>query len=247
MFEQSILLDGDTGKRTSALFASISAQIVAVGVLLLIPLIYTERLPVARLPFTLPMPVSQPAQPPVENVKPEAQPSRPSIFHMPFRIPARFAPTASALPEVQIDSSAPQVSGAFASPLAALGQGLTQIDRSTDAPGPPTARPKPVATSTMSAEPLRVSSDLQAAKILKKVIPQYPALARQARISGTVKLMGIIGKDGTVQRLQVISGHPLLQKAALDAVSQWRYQPTVLDGEPVEVIAPIDVIFTLSQ
>ncbi len=88
---------------------------------------------------------------------------------------------------------------------------------------------------------------MQAAKIIKKVIPTYPPLARQARVSGTVQLVGIIAKDGTIQQLQVASGHPLLVKAALDAVRQWIYRPTLLNGQAVEVIAPIDVIFSLSQ
>ena len=73
------------------------------------------------------------------------------------------------------------------------------------------------------------------------------ALGRQARVSGTVRLQGIIGKDGSIQQLQVLSGPPLLINAALDAVRQWLYRPTLLNGEPVEVIAPIDVIFRLSQ
>ena len=88
---------------------------------------------------------------------------------------------------------------------------------------------------------------MQAAKLIKKVVPQYPALARIARVSGTVHLLGNIAKDGTIQRLQVVSGNPLLVQAALDAVRQWVYRPTRLNGEAVEVIAPIDVIFTLSQ
>ena len=86
-----------------------------------------------------------------------------------------------------------------------------------------------------------------AAKIVRKVIPAYPPLARQARVSGTVQLLGVIGKDGTVQQLQVISGHPLLVSAAVEAVKQWLYRPTLLNGEPVEVVAPIDVNFTLAQ
>ncbi|MBV8846017.1 MAG: energy transducer TonB [Bryobacterales bacterium] len=112
---------------------------------------------------------------------------------------------------------------------------------------PEPMRPTVAPTKPPAAEPLQVSSEIQSAKIIRKVVPVYPPLARQARISGTVKLMGIIAKDGTVQKLQVISGHPLLQKAALDAVSQWLYQPTILDGQPVEVIAPIDVLFTISR
>lgn len=84
-----------------------------------------------------------------------------------------------------------------------------------------------------------------AAKLLKRVIPPYPVLARQTRIQGTVHLLGIVAKDGRVQNLRVIDGHPLLRQAALDAVSQWVYSPTILNGQPVEVEAPIDVNFTL--
>src|SRR2546426_3819393 len=82
---------------------------------------------------------------------------------------------------------------------------------------------------------IRQGGNVQAALIMNRVQPQYPPLARQARVSGTVKLHAIIAKDGTVQELQVISGHPLLIQAALDAVRQWRYRPTLLNTEPVEV------------
>jgi len=93
---------------------------------------------------------------------------------------------------------------------------------------------------------IRQGGNVQAALIMNRVQPQYPPLARQARVSGTVKLHAIIAKDGTVQELQVISGHPLLIQAALDAVRQWRYRPTLLNTEPVEVDTTIDVIFTLN-
>ena len=85
------------------------------------------------------------------------------------------------------------------------------------------------------------------AKVIRKVVPEYPALARSARISGVVHLVGIIGKDGRIENLQLVSGHPMLAQAAIDAVKQWRYQPTLLNGNPVEVIAPIEVRFTLGQ
>lgn len=88
---------------------------------------------------------------------------------------------------------------------------------------------------------------MQAAKLVRQIIPQYPELAKRARISGTVRLVGIIGKDGSIQNLQLVSGPPLLVRAAIDAVRQWIYQPTLLNGQPVEVIAPIDVVFTLTQ
>jgi len=94
--------------------------------------------------------------------------------------------------------------------------------------------------------PLRVGGNVQAARIINRVQPVYPEDARLGRISGTVRLHVIIGTDGTMKQLEVISGHPMLQKAALDAVRQWRYQQTLLNGEPVEVDTTIDVIFALN-
>lgn len=85
------------------------------------------------------------------------------------------------------------------------------------------------------------------AKLIRKVIPAYPMLARSARISGVVHLIGTIAKDGTIRNLQLVDGNPLLTRAAMEAVEQWVYQPTLLNGEPVEVIAPIEVNFTLGR
>ncbi len=94
---------------------------------------------------------------------------------------------------------------------------------------------------------MRVSGGVQMAKLIRKVIPIYPPLAKQLRVSGVVHLIGTIGKDGTIRNLQIVDGHPMLARAAAEAVEQWVYQPTLLNGEPVEVIAPIEVSFTLSQ
>jgi len=100
----------------------------------------------------------------------------------------------------------------------------------------------------MPAPPKRITVGglVQQAKIIHQPIPVYPPLARQARISGVVRLEGVIARDGTIQQLRAVSGHPLLIPAALDAVRKWVYQPTLLNGEPVEVIAPIEVIFNLN-
>ena len=84
------------------------------------------------------------------------------------------------------------------------------------------------------------------AKLVRKILPEYPPLAKSARISGVVHLIGIISRDGTIRNLQLVSGHPLLARAAMEAVQQWVYKPTLLNGEPVEVMAPIDVYFNLS-
>jgi protein TonB len=105
------------------------------------------------------------------------------------------------------------------------------------------APPPPRPTQTR----IKQGGQVQAAMIINRVQPSYPPLARQTRISGTVRLHAIIGKDGSVQQLEVISGHPLLVQSALDAVRQWRYRPTLLNNEPVEVDTTIDVIFSLNQ
>jgi protein TonB len=88
---------------------------------------------------------------------------------------------------------------------------------------------------------------VQAANLIRQPRPVYPPLAKAARVQGTVKFEATIGKDGTIQNLKVISGPPLLIQAATAAVAQWQYKPTLLNGEPVEVLTTIDVNFTLSQ
>ena len=94
---------------------------------------------------------------------------------------------------------------------------------------------------------VRVGGNVAAANLIRKVIPTYPPLAKQARIQGTVRFTAIIGTDGNVISLQLVEGHPLLVEAAKDAVSQWQYQPVLLNGNAVQVITQIDVNFTLSE
>jgi protein TonB len=111
---------------------------------------------------------------------------------------------------------------------------------------PPPPPPPPVKVVETRREPLRVGGNVQAANLLKRITPLYPPLAKSARIQGTVRFTAIIAKEGTIQNLQLVSGHPLVASAT-DAVKQWVYKPTLLNGEPVEVITQIDVNFTLSQ
>jgi periplasmic protein TonB len=110
--------------------------------------------------------------------------------------------------------------------------------------GPPPSQPiqsRPIPAS----QPMKVGGNLQAGKLVKMITPVYPALAKSARIQGTVRFTALIAKNGTVQNLQLISGHPMLIQAATEAVKQWVYRPTLLNGEPTEVITQIDVNFTL--
>jgi protein TonB len=104
----------------------------------------------------------------------------------------------------------------------------------------------PVAVPKVAVQRVRVSQGVTQGMVIHRVNPTYPPLARTARVQGAVVLAAIIGKDGAIQNLHVISGHPLLTQSALDAVKQWRYKPYILNGEPVEVDTQITVNFTLS-
>jgi protein TonB len=85
------------------------------------------------------------------------------------------------------------------------------------------------------------------ANLIRKVTPVYPALAKSARVQGTVEFTAVISKEGNIENLQLVRGHPLLVQAAKEAVLQWKYRPTLLNGQPVTVITDIIVNFTLSQ
>ena len=232
-----MLLPSAPGKKAGALAASLGAQTLAVGTLLLIPLLYTDRLPFAPLQ----LPTFLPPPPAPEVVKPEAaRRARPRVWR-PLTVPTSIPPLNRQLDLID-DTPAPLTSidtGAFLPPT--LG---TIISRVIPPPPPP---PQPQVTEIAPSKPITVTSDVQAAKLIRKVIPVYPRLAIAAHISGTVRLIGIVAKDGTVQQIRVVSGPALLVEAALDAVRQWVYRPTMLNNKPVEVIAPIDVIFTLSR
>jgi TonB family protein len=111
------------------------------------------------------------------------------------------------------------------------------------------APPPPPAPPSESGAPsrIRVGGNVQTANLVTKVEPVYPPLAQQARISGQVRFAVIIGKDGNILNVQLVSGHPLLVAAARDAVTHYVYKPTLLNGNPVEVITQVDVNFSLAN
>ena len=109
------------------------------------------------------------------------------------------------------------------------------------------AIPNPATVEETNSGRIRVGGNVQSAKLVSKVNPLYPALAKQARIQGTVRFNVTINKDGTVNNLELLSGHPLLVPPSVEAVKQWVYQPTLLNGQPVEVITVVDVNYTLIE
>jgi periplasmic protein TonB len=242
VFEQSILLNHDANRRWNFV-VSLSAELLVVSLAFLIPLAYNDHLPgfhwksITMRPAPEPIPVEMaPKRSAASSTLPSVAP-RP-LFHLDAGTnphPAEnvshiFAPDAPPSIGRNGTGEGPGPAGTFLSTTPAL---------------PPPPKPAPHA-ATPSA-PIRVGGTVQMAKLIHQVIPVYPPLARTARISGVVQLIGIIGKDGTVRNLQLVGGHPMLARAALEAVEQWVYEPTLLDGEPVEVIAPIEVRFTLGR
>lgn len=245
MFEQTLLTHPASARKTGALAESFLAQSVAIGVLLVGPLLYTQGMPLIPLITAVivappPLPQLPPVAQPAANAPSSGQRSDHRMF-VPITIPK--GPIRTTEVEVAPISTPTDVYVEVGIPGAPVGP-VTALPVFTRAPLVEVAKP-PVAAPVINPKPVPVGGDVLAAKLLKRVIPPYPVLARQTRIQGTVHLLGIVAKDGRVQNLRVIDGHPLLRQAALDAVSQWVYSPTILNGQPVEVEAPIDVNFTL--
>lgn len=146
-------------------------------------------------------------------------------------------------------ADAPELATGYAPPDAGVPQ-IVGLIPGIAVPPPaaavPAIKPKPVATAP-SAAPVRVGSGVQSAKLIFGPKPAYPRLALATRTQGTVRIQALIGRDGAIRNLQVLSGPPLLLAAAIEAVQQWRYRPTLLNSEPVEVVTEIDVNFTIGQ
>lgn len=246
MFDQSLLIDTRT-RRPWTVVAGFSGQILALGIAALLPLIYTDKLQRFRVAdLHIQPPTGRPARPPSDQTRPSRQSAARRLFNFngffaPTRIPDRIAKIDDP-PDFAADA-APFIPGAISARDAMAGIPIAV----TQPPPPAPSRPVETRSAVPPSAPARISGGVLAAMLIHRVVPPYPSLAKQARISGTVELLALVGKDGTVKKLDVIGGHPLLVPAAIDAVKQWIYRPTLLSGEPVEVVAPISVHFTLSQ
>jgi protein TonB len=248
MFDQFVEDNTARTQRPQAVALSFTGQVALVALTVLFPLLRTEAIVPGRLSgvVTAPMPRG------VQTITPEkASSARPSvkpgprIFTRPVLLQPSRVPT-----RLLIDSDAPSASELGAGPITygvpdgvvgAIATDVAQAQRITP--------PKPVERQSTPAIPfqVRIGGKVQAAKLISQVTPVYPPLARQARISGVVRLEAVIGRDGRIKSLRVAGGHPLLVQAAIEAVGKWVYQPTLLNGEPVEVLTQIEVNFKLSE
>jgi periplasmic protein TonB len=244
MFEDSLVESGGRlrSKRGTTTAISFILQILLIGVLVLLPLVFTQALPKQQLMTFLIAPPPPPPPPPPPAATPEIKVVKRTTeldngeLRTPTKIPQKIQMIKEDEPPP--NSGVAGVVGGVPGgvPGGAIGGVLGSVINST-----PTAVPK-VATPTR----IRVSQGVSQGLLIHQVRPTYPALARQARIQGTVVLQAVIGKDGSIQNLKVVSGHPMLAPAALEAVKQWRYKPYYLNGEPVEVDTTINVNFTLA-
>jgi periplasmic protein TonB len=240
MFEDSLIESGNKlkTKRLSTTILSFLGQFALVGVLVLIPLIFTDALPKGMTMTFLvapppPPPPPPPAAAPVKVVKIQSE-----VINGQLRTPTKIPDKVQMIKEEEAPPDLGGVPGGVPGgiPGGSAGGVIGGILSSTQVAVPKVAAPTRV----------RVSSGVSTGLLIRKVQPTYPQLAKQARIQGSVVLQAEISKDGTIQNLQLISGHPMLAPAAIEAVKQWRYKPYLLNGEPVAVETQVVVNFSLS-
>ena len=245
MFEDSLIESGGRlrTKRGVTTTLSFVLQICLVGILVLLPLLYTEALPKQQLMTFLVAPPPPPPPPPPPAAVPQrvVKVVQTDIINGELRTPTKIPKKVEMIKEEEapppVMASAGVVGGVPGGvPGGQMGGVIGGIISSTPVAVPKVATPQRV----------RVSQGVSQGLLIRKVQPAYPPLARQARIQGSVVLQAEISKDGAIQNLQLISGHPMLAPAAIEAVKQWRYKPYYLNGEPVAVETQITVNFTLS-
>jgi protein TonB len=247
MLEDSLFESQGRGKTRKPLTMAIAAVAHAVTItgLVLIPLLQTQAI-------TLP-PINLPLLVPRANVSESAVPLVPAQPHIQqYARPASDAFTApTTIPHDIVltdDPAPPQITGLLPGVGESTGRTLSNLfapKTGNLVPLEPVAPPPPPPAPVLKTERIRRGGVVQAANLIHQVSPIYPRLAQQARAQGVVVLAAVISKEGTVDSLRVVSGHPLLNQAALDAVKQWLYRPTMLNGDPVEVETTITVTFTL--
>lgn len=250
MFEQSFLDQAGRTSRPWTVAVSFVLQTILVSLLILVPLIYTDTLPRTQLMSFLVAPPPPPPPPPPPAATVKVVKVIPRQFDAGRLMAPKVIPKQIAMIK---EDEMPDPSAGAVGVVGGVPGGVPGGDRGGiiggiigAAPVAPPPPPPPVKVEKPAApQRIRVGGNVQLARIVNQPRPVYPPLAKQARIQGTVRFTAIIGTDGRIQNLQLVSGHPLLVPSAQEAVKQWRYQPTLLNGEPVEVITQIDVNFTL--
>ena len=248
MFEASLVDDTARTARPYTVSLSIVLQVMASAFAVAYPLWHIEKLPF--LPLRAPSPFRNPTT--LVDPRPAQQQTRskPSREHRVFVLPTVQVRNNAPVLNFDLSNNLPPNDGITgpsvhwaASSSQPLGNGAIIVDKPVARPTP-TPEVKPAAVPT---GPLRVGGRVRPPELIHDVRPAYPALAKQIRAQGVVKIEAIISRDGIVRDARVVSGYPLLVAAALDAVRQWRYRPTVLNDQPVEVALALEVNFILAR
>ena len=251
MFEQSFVGTGKT-RRPWTVVVAFAGQVAVIAAMLAIPLLFVQSLPMAQLASSIllaPPPPPPPPPPPAPEVHAakavHTAPRKMDLSQLiaPKTIPKQVA-VINDIHELPPPSEVAGVVGGVPGgiPGGVMGGVIGGLPSAVPPPPPPKVEPpKPAAAARV-----RIGGNVQAAKLIREVQPYYPLLARDARVGGTVRLQAIISKEGRVEDLKLLSGQPLLVQAAMDAVKQWIYKPTYLNGTPVEVLTEVDVNFHLA-
>jgi len=255
MFEQMILPE-PRGRKKWTIAVAFLAQVLVLGILVAIPLLYIEPLPLADLTTVLAAPPPPPPPPP------PAPPAPVQVAHVVLKhfdagliYQPRVVPkTIATIQEQPQQAAAAPVTGGVPGGVTGgqIGGVLGGILGATPTAAPPPAPPPPPVAATPTPAPakpgtIRIGGAVEAAKIVSAPSPAYPPVAKDARIQGDVLLDAVIGTDGHIENLKVVSGNALLVSAAMNAVKQWTYRPTILNGQPVKVATEIMVHFSLSS
>jgi protein TonB len=215
---------------------SFVVQATALGSLLLIPLFYTEGLPKLAMlaPLLAPAPPAAAVSPRTSNRTAQGN-LMGNMLISPQQIPRTVTILTDLTPPPPMVDPYTVGVGHSTGDMHNRGSVMSSIGESDFVLPPP--------APTVHHPPV---SHMMEGNLVHRVQPDYPLLARQARIQGQVVLRAMISREGAIENLQVLSGNPLLTPAALNAVRQWRYRPYVLNGEPVEVETEVTVNFVLT-
>jgi protein TonB len=248
MFEQTFVDGVGKTKRPYTILLSFGIQLALIGVLVIIPLIFSDTLKGAVLTSALvaPAPPPPPPPPPPPQAVVKVIHTAPKQFVANQLIAPKSVPSHILMVTEEEAPLATGVIGGIPGGVPGTGGVLGGLMGGLPAAAPPKPPPAPPAPPKPTG-PAKIGGNVVAANLINPVKPIYPPLAKMARQQGTVKFEAMISKEGTIEDLKLISGPPLLVQAAMDAVKQWRYKPTILNGEPTEVQTTIDVNFSLSN
>ena len=238
MFEDSLVESGGRIRTRSRWFAigSFFAQAALLLLLILNPLFHPQALPRQSIERLLVAP------PPPRAPAPVA-----------IRRTAAFTRNAPSLEtQLQAPSRSPEHLSTGPGDAPPALPGIVGSDSGFGIPGslgigPPSPLTVTLAQPPAPRRPVAISSGVAAGQLLGPIRPVYPAIAKQARIQGTVILRAAISRQGTIENLMVIDGPPMLRQSALGAVAAARYRPFLLNGEPIEVETTIRVVFSLTE